>query len=513
MKNIFRRNAGNKGHFVVMNSSFDSKPPGLADNNVVNGEDNATFHNDDRSSPDSDDVTSVKSNTNKNDASFVTTSAGQDDKNSSSEGNVLEPRILDWEASKSFLEDDDADDERKVEVMTSENGNSVILGDDDAVLVEKENVSASPARRSGFLFCCSASWPQRCRRRGGSIGDSTRNESTSSAAAPSQKWTQREKILLWITAFNTILIIVLLGSNSSLVKQQKQQKSSSFSPATGNGIDATPPNEWVPRSSNTTNSGSGAGGNNSNNSGPTPAVTDPSSIDIIGDPNSHCGCASCSEEMWNMPAGEFTCGDRITYLATSLSKQYPTEMHACRQIAFEFPCTCSGCDPGRCKLPTPVFVLPSDWVPPTVNRYGQAVTPAPTPLSAVVDASIRPEDQPIYCFPDASGRLTSTLWNGMVIQPKSSESVCGPGNNFFKTNTVVVDEAGDTLTLLYMNGVASEVRVLLPESQRPFTYGTYSFSVRSVEVLNSAGAVLSNALPKELVLGFFTWDPFEVGSC
>jgi hypothetical protein len=122
---------------------------------------------------------------------------------------------------------------------------------------------------------------------------------------------------------------------------------------------------------------------------------------------------------------------------------------------------------------------------------------------------MRQEDQVLYCYPDPTIRTTYTLWGGMVVQVKEDAGACGPGNNLFTTNTVVVDETADTLTLLFKENVASEVRVLLPAAQRPFTYGTYSFSVKSVAVKDAAGVVLSNVLPKELVLGMFTWDDTE----
>jgi hypothetical protein len=97
----------------------------------------------------------------------------------------------------------------------------------------------------------------------------------------------------------------------------------------------------------------------------------------------------------------------------------------------------------------------------------------------------------------------------MVLQVKESSGACGPGNNRFSTSTVKIDETAGTLTLLYQNMQASEVRVLLPVAQRPFTYGTYKFSVQSVSVKSSDGTIKSKVLPKELVLGLFTWDDSE----
>lgn len=373
-------------------------------------------------------------------------------------------------------------------------------------------------------------------------------------------WTRRERVLLVIAVVNTILIFILLGSN--LAVSNKKNKGSVAASSLGeiplgcgSSATAAPGTSASSPSANSTASGGGyvypanakstnitvaannndtiadnnvtisvdnnnitiSGNNitisvnnktisNSNNS----AVNDPTAKKIIGDPNSLCGCAACTQAIWSQGAGEFSCGDRITYLASTFPLHYPTQVHACRQIAFEFPCACGGCDPARCSLPTPAFNLPSGWKPPTTGSSGAAVTPAPTPVTAVTDPSARQEDKKLYCFPDAGARKQHTLWGGMVVQVKESTGVCGPGDNKFTTDTVVADTSADTLTLRYANGVASEVRVLLPESRRPFTYGTYRFSIGSVEVKDAAGVVLSNVLPKELVLGLFSWDDTEV---
>ncbi len=55
----------------------------------------------------------------------------------------------------------------------------------------------------------------------------------------------------------------------------------------------------------------------------------------------------------------------------------------------------------------------------------------------------------------------------------------------------------------------TDLLLILPNSQL-FTYGTYSFHIMSVKVMNGDdGTILSTALPKELVLGLFTWDDTE----
>lgn len=495
MKNFFRRKAGPNGNFVVMNSSFQEEqelPP------PAQGEDGAT----DVSFPEEEDRTSVASNRSKENP-FASDAA------------PILPLNNSWEASKSFQEEDD-DERSMVEVVTSEKGNSVILGDDEEIFLADKAAAPSKSSRFGKIFrrSSTAATVPTSSHRGSFFG----RKASLSSTPPTERagWTPREKVLLWITAFNTILIIILLGSNAALVSNQKETKRS-FSAATDGGcsasgdgstINATPPSEWQAPTATTTNTTVKVPAP-SPVFIPTPVVVQNTTVSV-GDPNSSCGCAACTDSVWNTLAGEFTCGDRITYLTTSMSQQYPSQVQACRQVAFEFPCLCGGCDPSRCALPTPEFNVPSSWVPPTVDKFGNAATPAPTPVAAVTDPTISAEDMPLYCFPDASARTTYTLWGGMLIQPKASEGVCGPGNNFFRSDTVQVDTSADTLTLFYSNTVASEVRVLLPSAQRPYTYGSYRFSIKSVEVLNSAGAVLSNTLPKELVLGLFTWDPLEV---
>jgi hypothetical protein len=98
------------------------------------------------------------------------------------------------------------------------------------------------------------------------------------------------------------------------------------------------------------------------------------------------------------------------------------------------------------------------------------------------------------------------------VEVKESTSPCGPGDNRFSRNTVAVN--GNSLTMGYknVNGVweGSEVRVLLPDSEMPFGYGTFSFSVSSVSVVDTTtNTVVSSVLPDDLVIGLFTWDDTE----
>ncbi len=66
-----------------------------------------------------------------------------------------------------------------------------------------------------------------------------------------------------------------------------------------------------------------------------------------------CGCATCDATVLNTFAGDFSCGDRISYLQNSLGY---SETDACAQIgATEFPVECGGCDPNRCnENPNPI---------------------------------------------------------------------------------------------------------------------------------------------------------------
>jgi hypothetical protein len=97
---------------------------------------------------------------------------------------------------------------------------------------------------------------------------------------------------------------------------------------------------------------------------------------------------------------------------------------------------------------------------------------------------------------------------------KEGPAPCGPGDNMFSSNLVSVNDNNDEITLQYRkeNGqwTGSEVRAVLPDEERPFTYGDYSFSVKQVTVRDSStGQVISNQLPISLVLGMFSWDPTD----
>ena len=320
-------------------------------------------------------------------------------------------------------------------------------------------------------------------------------------------WTKRERVLLSVALINSVLILILLSVNISILRRSDTNSN------TASSMSSESPNDVI-QWRNSWSCGGGVRTVNPKAPGaPAPTPSSPATKETtstsgvgVGDPLSLCGCPSCTESTWNTMAGDHSCGNRILYLQNELSLKYPTQEHACRQVAFEFPCECGGCDPGHCSLPTPEFILPGDWVPP------QGLTPAPTPIPQFTDPSIDQENQSLYCFPNGPDRTQYSLWGGMVVQVKEDYTkVCGPGNNRFHASTVVADEINDKLTLRYTDGIASEVRILLPKEQRPYSYGRYSFTVDSVSVKNAAGTLLSDVLPKELVLGLFTWD--DTGRC
>jgi hypothetical protein len=209
-----------------------------------------------------------------------------------------------------------------------------------------------------------------------------------------------------------------------------------------------------------------------------------------------CGCSACTEEVLNtviLPVGR-TCGDWIDFYPIYHAHETATEQEACRRVAFEYPYQCAMCDPSRCGLRAETFEPPSEWVPPVME-----IAPRSAPAPKVAHE--------MYCFPPEGQRTTYPIWGGMELQVKESgEGLCGPGWNGFSSDTVKV--AGDELTLMYANKVGSEVRVTLPNNQL-FTYGTYSFSVKSVAVYDKARKVIDNMLPKDLVLGLFSWDDTE----
>lgn len=209
-----------------------------------------------------------------------------------------------------------------------------------------------------------------------------------------------------------------------------------------------------------------------------------------------CGCDECTPAVLATLAGPYPCGDRIRYLMNDLGY---TEANACRKVAGEeFPTVCGPmCNPDKCDDDgTPSPITPSPTYP-----------PAPAPSS-------------LYCFPNDDGvsRVTySNMWthdgnDGYEVQVKEG-NVCGPGNNRFSRNTV--SRSNDELTLQFKRNSAtnaweaSEVRMTQSNGQ-PYTYGYFTFHVKSVAVVDSTtGNTISDLLPPNIVLGLFTWDPTD----
>ena len=211
----------------------------------------------------------------------------------------------------------------------------------------------------------------------------------------------------------------------------------------------------------------------------------------------HCGCFDCTDEVWNTYAtnanGNYTCGQRIIYVRDELKN---SEEDACRRVAGrDFPLECGrACNPARCDG--------------RLEPFTASPTVTPLPGKLVFDTSM-------YCYPEYDDRVRWTdAWGDFIIEVKQDGALCGPSDNNFVADTVSFDAANDELTLEFkqVNGVwsASEVRVVLPDSQMPYQYGNYKFGVKSVKVYNGDNdSVVSDILPQSLVIGLFTWDTTE----
>lgn len=216
-------------------------------------------------------------------------------------------------------------------------------------------------------------------------------------------------------------------------------------------------------------------------------------------PKTFCGCAECNQDVWLTMAGEFSCGARISWLVGR--GQISTE--ACRTVgAQEYADVCGPCNPDTCQHVAAATTVSE--VPPELYQ-----PPAQPELD---DIPLTPEF-PLYCFPAYSERIRyDNVWGKYTVEVKESENACGPSDNLFSNNTVQVQD--DELTLQFKkvgeSWMGSEVRVLLPWEEMPFQYGEYSFSLKSVQVIDSAsGSVVDTVLPITMILGLFTWDVTE----
>jgi hypothetical protein len=182
-----------------------------------------------------------------------------------------------------------------------------------------------------------------------------------------------------------------------------------------------------------------------------------------------------------------------------MTKLAYSEEDACSTIAgHDFPTICGrSCNPSRCDgrfSPPPSSFFPSDTTLDFQKEVATAVT----------------LDTPLYCYPSSDKRMQWTnVFGKYTIQAKEDVVPCGPGNNHFSSSMVAVHN--DKLKIQFRKQdekwTGSEIRLLLPESEGPFSYGRYSFSVEKVTVRNaSTGALVSRQLPPSIVLGMFTWD-------
>jgi hypothetical protein len=224
-------------------------------------------------------------------------------------------------------------------------------------------------------------------------------------------------------------------------------------------------------------------------------------------PSARCGCDTCQANALAADAGGYSCGDRIQYLVEQMSNTYPTEQAACRQVAgVEFPTQCSPCNPDQCSSP-------SVTAAPTISNNGGTTNHG---------NSNNNEFQPpteLYCFPPLNQRQRyANVWGKYRLEVKQGD-ICGPGNNWFGTDTVSLQRGGNnnmndrlTLQLKKVGGrwQGSEVRVLLPTSQY-YHYGRYHFSIANIRVKdsNKGNAVIDTKLPPSIILGLFTWDDTE----
>lgn len=211
-------------------------------------------------------------------------------------------------------------------------------------------------------------------------------------------------------------------------------------------------------------------------SAPTPFPTSP---------ETKCGCPSCTAQVWNTIAGGYSCLDRINFLINHMGK---TEQAACQQVgSVEFANQC-----GLCACNTVNEQTGNEYSNPNLsNPY-------------------RPPSDSVYCFPPPANRKRySNVWGKYAVEVK--EGNCAPGNNLFRREAVSLSGNDLKLELKNIGGQwqSGEVRVL-PPSNAAFDYGRYTFSLKSVRVVDLRnGQVVATNLPLSTIVGFFTWDSTE----
>lgn len=214
----------------------------------------------------------------------------------------------------------------------------------------------------------------------------------------------------------------------------------------------------------------------------------------------NCGCTVCTEVSLSQIAEGYTCGARIDWVKANDPTAKGLEIEACRIISNQFPTICGiTCNPDKCSDTLPI--------PPQVNNN------PPKPLLPVVSSTTgnTAVSNDIYCFPPEGNRKRYTnVWGNYIIDVKENNGLCGPGDNKFAKDTVSLSNDELKLQFKMINGVwtGSEVRLAVPTSNEPFTYGTYSFSVKSVSFQRNNIEIMKD-LPPSLILGLFTWDPTD----
>jgi hypothetical protein len=215
--------------------------------------------------------------------------------------------------------------------------------------------------------------------------------------------------------------------------------------------------------------------------------------------SAYCGCDSCTYSAWRAPdADGLSCEAHVTWL--QIHNVSVSEISACHEVGMQFPQSSCG------RLCTCGNNSSTDN-----NNSSSRSAPTVAPVSNPTTSPTTRDNTPLYCFPPSDARVRyGPVWGSYKVEVKEDSSAqCGPGNNRFSHETVSL--VNDTLTLQFKRSnvtgewLASEVRVV-PADGTKFNHGKYDFSIQSVSVLGADGNVLSNQLPAELVLGFFTWD-------
>ncbi|CAB9497080.1 expressed unknown protein [Seminavis robusta] len=284
-----------------------------------------------------------------------------------------------------------------------------------------------------------------------------------------------------------------------------------------------------------------------------------------------CGCDSCDSNVWDTIAGLYSCGSRIGYLLEQHANVYTNEQEACRRVGGEeFPQECGACNPDSCtrggsgfnhqgddgqprprprpqmqpeQEPTeeeePQEQVEDEEEPPPEDpeeQEPQETTPEETPQESLErptlqgpppdnsslqqeeaveteeETSLHSPPMELYCYPPFEERtIYNNVFGNYWVEVKEGDK-CGPSDNLFTKEAVSVSNDLSELTLTMGRQPdgrwsGSEVRILLPEPNDYYDYGTYRFSVKTIEVRDTVtNTIVSNRLPISVILGLFTWD-------